>query len=511
MSGGADMTFYPWLTLLPFAILAKIGVPPVIVMWLIPFLSILLSENLSLYGYIRCYGDEMHGALFAILYGSSQNVLDNVICQGDVGETLAMPFIPLVIFGWLRIMHGHKSLMLPVGIILIVFSHVPTTILLIVGLTFLTAISFTKLDKAKIKTFSIYGVVVILTTMAYWLPVMILEKANPIWLPELKKPLVSNADIALSPRPLIISQFTLWNFADVIGLILVMINWKKLSYFAKRLATLGCGCLIFNMPYLPWTFLQDHTIIRNMQFPFRVNFFVEIIFSLLLIRIIRLHWNKKSISKTSRMATCITLIIIGIATTLMLVCEPRVATAQKNHIHVNLNDPLGSIKIYSHGKEKSKFLSDKEYDALTNKDLQDHRMLKTMTHFDYEPKTFTKSILSRYHKHDTKDNDKKEHYNKSVYMHSYPNHLYLREPVNSAHMSLPFVTYRGQNYKFFVNSKQVKPAGYLNGQPYLNHVHKGTYRITYQTPLAWYRYVAIISSLIGILWLSELYVKNRKM
>lgn len=497
--GGADMSFYPWMTIVPLALLKLIGIPPVAIMDIFCITIFVLGENIAYYAFSKCYPEHLFAFMFALLYACSQNWWDVLVVQGLDGATLADAFVPLAFFGWLEIMRGHKSKMLVVGMSLIMFTHILTAALTVAALGLLTLLAWKHLSVSKLCEFAKQAVVTLLITAVYWLPMLILSRTNKLWYPELKAPMNKNAFI-LNPSfgACFKGLALLWNFAAIVGFILAIINWKKLSAFSKHLFIVGLACLVFNMPYLPWHFLM-HTFVRQLQFPFRVAFLIQFIFSFLLVRIVALNWSKKSISKTSRMAGLIFLLFSAIAFSFTIVSERQVTESDGQHF--DINRPAGYTTMKDGHRVQ---VSSKSFLVLTNRDMNDHRVLNLMTHRDYLPRSLA-NRATRDNKH-VVQNHKVVHFS-TVHEATYNDGTHVNEPQNAAHFNLPLVTYHTQQYRMYMNGKRVHPAGYMNDVPYINHLHKGHYIFTYQTPLAWYRYAGIIGSLLGM-WL--LFALDRK-
>lgn len=146
--------FYPWLTLYPIILLVnlfhsiKIG-----------YIAFLISVT-ALTGIIayfsgkQIYNDKnikLKSFVFAVLYMFLNYRLLNIYRRFDIGELIAMSFVPMVIAALYSILIKNKKcgIQLALGMAFILYSHVLTTILMIVVCILMTLFSLSRIANIK--------------------------------------------------------------------------------------------------------------------------------------------------------------------------------------------------------------------------------------------------------------------------------------------------------------------------------------------------------------------------
>lgn len=277
--GGSIMTFYPYLTLVPLAFLSFFIKSPVELIYAFHILVIFFRLVFSFYSCKSNSKNYLTSFVFAVLY----SVSEVYFYLDDVGTFLATIFIPMVFFGWIEWQRNGHWKMLSLGMILIIFSHVITSLIVIFTLMVLLIFNGSRIFRVKNHfnllnhdPFNFYKLLnlvkaiglVILTTAIFWLPALYLSLLNKIMLPgEVSKNL---RNITGSGMFIGILHVPNWSFGiiDLIGLI-SLIWFFKLSRTQKELLILSICYWAFNSAWLPWKLIRK-TPLDLIQYPSRL-------------------------------------------------------------------------------------------------------------------------------------------------------------------------------------------------------------------------------------------------
>lgn len=181
--GSAINIFYPYEALLPFISLTFIFRNPLHLIYAV-YTSIWIAISVISYFSSKTYfKSKKTSLLFSILYTACSTIGNAMLLNGDFGQALSYAVLPLILFGFLNLIqsNGNHWLMLCMGVSLVIFSHILTTVLMIVALIMWSVFNikniFThiKILLALIKA----GILTCLITAIMWLPMIYtIEKNN---------------------------------------------------------------------------------------------------------------------------------------------------------------------------------------------------------------------------------------------------------------------------------------------------------------------------------------------
>lgn len=145
--------FYPWLTLYPVVFLIKLFHSVNLGYTAFLILITIITGIIAYYSGIQIYDNnaKLKSFVFATLYIFLNYRLLNIYRRFDVGEMIAMCFIPLVIAALYSILIKNKKygIQLAVGMSLILYSHILTAILMLVVCIIMTIACLSRIVKIK--------------------------------------------------------------------------------------------------------------------------------------------------------------------------------------------------------------------------------------------------------------------------------------------------------------------------------------------------------------------------
>ena len=303
--------FYPWLTYYPFYVIYQV-VGSIQLSWYL-YLGIMLVIGNSI-AYHSAKGiskSSKIGYIFTVIYLFANYRLDNILVRFATGEILASLFIPLVFWGFYEVTFGDKMkwYILPVGMTLLMYSHILSVALTIAVLVITCFVTF-YFWKAKIESIKLIILGSLATlVMSSFVYVPMLEQSLNL---KLARPFVNQLTDGIYNLPdflyysvkntVLIDLGNSITSVHVMGvLILLATLMSVLYYIIKRsfrtgmttyllIVSLGLITILF-IPIL-WQSLQE-TPFNIVQFPWRLNgyiiLFVSYLFALLL-RHINIKW-----------------------------------------------------------------------------------------------------------------------------------------------------------------------------------------------------------------------------
>lgn len=266
--------FYPWLTLYPFYLLFKIrkSIYSAFIIYL--FILTLVTHLIAFIAAKNISRSRKVGYIFAILYSFSTYRLDNILTRFALGEVIAFTFLPLVFLGIYEIGMGNyrKWPILTVGMSLVLYSHILSTVLSVVVLLLIVLISlYFWSDKMKrILALSKAAVTTLFVTCFVWLPM--LEQYHQLKIESPKQIVLS--DYTKSLGDILIESINNSITAHVIGLVaLILLIWgivkfKELGQVSKFSLFLSLLIILFTTDFMPWNML-GFLRLDIIQYPYR--------------------------------------------------------------------------------------------------------------------------------------------------------------------------------------------------------------------------------------------------
>ncbi len=300
--GYANGIFYPQVFIYIPAILMAITGLHVLTIYKIFLVIITFFTFLAMYYTVKNIFRKKSVAFFSgIIYTFSLYRLTDIYVRGAIGELLAFIFIPIIVYGLYEIIFGEnkKWWVIVFGISGLAYSHLLSFVLIIPFIVIICILNIDKIfkDKKKLKNLIVAAVLSILITIAFFGP-MLEQKLvykfhidnNIVDSPQELKNRANSLSMTLNSK--VIGGYATNSSEDAgcmsegIGIVLLIcaglfILRKDISYkenrFELQLYAIGLITLLMTTKLFPWEKLNYINII---QFPFRLNVFPCIAFSI---------------------------------------------------------------------------------------------------------------------------------------------------------------------------------------------------------------------------------------
>lgn len=438
---GITMSFYPWLTLYPFALLTFFIHNGVTLFYTIIALISLLTYLISYFSYLRFDNSIQRAFLFAVLYTNSSIIFNWNFLFGNIGSTLSMAFIPLILFGFINLMHHHKSaVMMTTGLTLTLSTHVINGLLFTILIIFLWLINIYRFKwHESLKLISGLGVTAAVTSI-FWYPAFKLLQANNIVMPAKFHPMFAGIIQYVGS-----SNNYLYGIPEIIGLLSVL-NYRNKNFkiFHWEIWSIGLVCLLLNINWVAIHLSHIFPLFGQLQFAYRLGLVSHVFFTLLATHFITGMLNDNA----TRLRTPI-IIIFAYAMLLPLSNELSYQFLMQSRPTVHSINDLNRIALIDAHKNKPfQYLSDKTtYQALKHYnysyDYAPNVTVRNESAFDQKFITSIYNINGQF-KHPVHFTASQRGIN--INNHSYENIQY------------PIVMYRGIKYQFLLNGKPLKPS-----------------------------------------------------
>ena len=287
-------SFYPWLTIVPFAIFKNIFSNQVIAFAWEFGLYIFAGLNITYHVSNKLFKNKVQSFFTALIYIFSGYLLTDGYSRFAFGEFIAMIFIPACFYGFYAVLFGNKKdwPYLAFGMSAIMLSHVLSTFIVTMTFTILFVVLFHWINdrKERIKRLAFAVGVFITSSAIFLLPFVQQELYQKFAQP--------------SPMPLsgpnfgdnIISALNSNNgdnlgFIIISVLILGLIFWKALNKLEKSCYVIGTIVLAFTTSLFPWTMLTN-TFLDVIQFTFRFDMVITILYAVVAGKIVRVVLDK---------------------------------------------------------------------------------------------------------------------------------------------------------------------------------------------------------------------------
>ncbi len=287
-------SFYPWLTIVPFAIFKNIFSNQVIAFAWGFGLYIFIGLNITYHVSNKLFKNKVQSFFTALIYIFSGYLLTDGYSRFAFGEFIAMIFIPACFYGFYAVLFGNKKdwPYLAFGMSAIMLSHVLSTFIVTMTFAILFVVLFHWINdrKERIKRLAFAIGVFITSSAIFLLPFVQQELYQKFAQP--------------SPMPLsgpnfgdnIISALNSNNgdnlgFIIISVLILGLIFWKALNKLEKSCYVIGTIVLAFTTSLFPWTMLTN-TFLDVIQFTFRFDMVITILYAVVAGKIVRVVLDK---------------------------------------------------------------------------------------------------------------------------------------------------------------------------------------------------------------------------
>lgn len=275
--------FYPWITLLPFAILKNLISNQVTAIALGFSFYIFLSLNLTYHISNKLFKNRIQALLTSLIYVFSGYILVDCYRRTALGEFLAMMFIPVAVYGFYEVLFGNarKWPYLAFGMSAIMLSHVLSTFIISLTFIIIFIVLFHWVDKRKERIIKlIYSIMVFISSSAiFLLPFIEQEKYQKFGQPS-PVPLQGQNFGDIIVQSLNGSGYSLGTLA-ILTFILGMVFWNKLNRIEKASYVIGTIALIIASSLFPWTFFNK-TPLSVIQYPFRIFTITTVFYAVVL-------------------------------------------------------------------------------------------------------------------------------------------------------------------------------------------------------------------------------------
>ncbi|WP_311408556.1 hypothetical protein [Liquorilactobacillus uvarum] len=278
--GTATQLFYPNITLIPFAII-RLVIPNSILAYYIGITIYTYTGLLISYYSMLSFKKKNipQAGFFAVLYNFSVYHLTDLFNRFDLGEWIAMLFFPLALLGIYELFFrdSHRWYIAVIGITLIAYSHILSTLLIIcVGILLFIFALFSKQSNKIQRLFDVLkaAITIFLLTIFEIYPMIKISLANKIRFPK-KYNLLRSPDSRLPGLRKFI-QLCLKNQLNMsLGILLIIIIvaslafWKITPSLYKKSLILLIILSVSTTAFFPWADFQK-TPAAIIQFPWRL-------------------------------------------------------------------------------------------------------------------------------------------------------------------------------------------------------------------------------------------------
>lgn len=297
--------FYPWITLIPFALISFFITNPITIYYVGIAAFFFASFCISHYAMKSFSGSTKQAVIFAIVYNFSTYRLIELIARSSIAEYLATIFLPLCLLGFYEVIFRDSSKwkILAVGISFVIFSHVLTTFMLVVLFILLIICNFKRIDKIRQRVIDLVKAVIttVFATSIFTVPFIIEETFQKFDVPSpviLKGTsligLITDSFKNTSNRAI---EGNIYNIGTVllITLVIGILFYKQFDKKYRIIYWISIVSFFITSSIFPWGWLQ-HTPIHVIQFPFRILMFTTLFTSMIAAKVIELlgqNYNKR--------------------------------------------------------------------------------------------------------------------------------------------------------------------------------------------------------------------------
>ena len=287
-------SFYPWLTIVPFAIFKNIFSNQVIAFAWGFGLYIFAGLNITYHVSNKLFKNKVQSFFTALIYIFSGYLLTDGYSRFAFGEFIAMIFIPACFYGFYAVLFGNKKdwPYLAFGMSAIMLSHVLSTFIVTMTFTILFVVLFHWINdrKERIKRLA-FAVGVFITSSAIFLLPFVQQElyqkfAQPSPMPLSGPNFGDNVISALNSN-----NGDNLGFIIISVLILGLIFWKALNKLEKSCYVIGTIVLAFTTSLFPWTMLTN-TFLDVIQFTFRFDMVITILYAVVAGKIVCIVLDK---------------------------------------------------------------------------------------------------------------------------------------------------------------------------------------------------------------------------
>lgn len=485
--GQAINIFYPWINLIPYAIIRLFVAKPVSAYYLFMMVEQFLGLIVAYFCVLKLIKNKKASILFSVLYRFSTYMLINDFARADIGEAWATVFLPMCFVGSYIIFTNDTkrkyiegSILLALGLIFITYCHILTAVIVVavLSLIYIMTIYFQDNKLKKFIYFSISAGIYLLGSLIIVYPLIDTMHKVKIMIPNSEY--FENYSLSFDT----IFNKSLENRLDAnsphVGIVILIIMilglffFKKSTLHQKLIYVLGVVILFMSTTLFPWK-LFVNTPISVIQFPWRM-------LSLSILCILFYFVSQYDIQQLSRLGV----MIIGIFVLVSVIAsEINFISSQKGNIYASNKedyaDPWG------------KLLGNSGYNHILSKEFD---YLPSAAYKDYLPKQIAKNEDELFHHYAYINGEKRVVSYKEItsYYQGLEYNINLKSYNNN--IVLPFLIYNKNNYDVYINGTKKNEIFTQNGRLFIKYKKSGNVKIKikYNTPLS-YKIMGMLSSI----------------
>ncbi|MBD5090829.1 MAG: hypothetical protein HDT49_03790 [Lactobacillus sp.] len=307
--------FYPWISIIPFALLNLIIKNPVNSYYVGLILENFITLLIAYYSYNHYSQNKKAATLFSLFYFFATYRLYLMTSQFVLAESLAYMFIPLAFLGFYEVVWGKENewILLSLGMTFLIYSHMLTSALVALIFVLLLIGLFKTINNRKRRLIALckaVGICLLLTSI-FLIPFFEQTLSNKTTASWTGITLISTPGQMLD-NSLRLEPVQTIGLILVIGIIMGLLYFGKLSGVGKTAFVTGIGLTILTTSVFPWK-LFESTPINNLQFPYRFLGIASFLLCIPLTELVLIFIQKKLNRQT--FIICLTLLctlLIGI-------------------------------------------------------------------------------------------------------------------------------------------------------------------------------------------------------
>lgn len=281
--GTMSNVFYPYtLTILPIVVFYFFIKNWAVSIQLFFFLSTFLTLFIAFKASLRLTHSKIQSYLFAVLYVFSHYRIINSYVRFDIGEYMAMVFIPLVLFELETMIQRHDYThwyLIAIGMSGIIYSHLLSGVVISIVILLRMLLGITSVNKQTINYFlkavflslllSIFEIVSVVEQFMH-IKLTAVDRGDSL-LQALSSSDVLKMSLNSELKPVV-------GFVVIFTVLICLLNFSKLQINHINVAILfvvGLVFLFLTTSSFPW-YLLNHKPIDMLQFPFRLSVYATI-------------------------------------------------------------------------------------------------------------------------------------------------------------------------------------------------------------------------------------------
>lgn len=383
--GYANPLFYPEIFIYIPALITMLGVNFLTSYKLFIMLTTFFTLIFTYYSANIIFKKKNVSWTITILYTTAFYRLTDIYVRGAIGEVLALIFLPLVFAGLYEIIFGEnkKWWIICFGIFGIINSHILSfamTSILILIICLINVVRIFK-DKKRLINLIIAGVLSILLIFSYTLPYLEQSNSDKFNVDEKIYNGAFLQSYSVSLKELINNKFNEGDFYKGIGTILLVLpmfivvckNKDDPTKFMKQIFILGFIALIMSTSLFPWEKIcNKFDFITTLQFPYRLNIIITVLFSFVGgYAICELINNKEELNKL--------LYIVLVLFALSLLSSLNINTQEFTEEEIITSAPVGNGEYKPYGLKQK----DTKVHNIANDEEIEYTRISSKMQFEY--------------------------------------------------------------------------------------------------------------------------------